>query len=291
MGSARSGPLVVDRTHRSRTTVEPRSTAGHFVVGADRRIDEWDDGAAQLLGVPGADALGAPCSRVVDGRNDFGRAVCGPECPAARALADGRIAATSHLLARTAGGARVRLACDLIALPSGGALGRLRAFDDAAPDLVYDLAGIAALTTRVSNEPLQAGLCDALDFLLHATVADAGEAFLVEPHARGLVRTCHRGRFGRAFDQLSRFDPGTGFPGLVLSHGQTVYTDHLPDDPRFLRSHVKREGFRTYVCTPLTHRSDAVGCSALAFRRRDVALGRVLNLLRWVGTPLALAVD
>lgn len=267
------------------------SGRGYFAIGANRRIVEWDEAATRLLGKPGNEAVGRPCDHVIAGKDDFGRAVCGPVCPNLKTLETGSIASTSRMLVRTVDGARFRIACDLTALPYGGALGRLRGADDTAPDLAYDLAGIAALTVRVSGEPLQQGLRDALDFLLHATGANAGEAFLAEPHGKGLVRTCHRGRLRRAFDQLPRFDPGQGFPGLALSHGQPVYTDHLSEDPRFLRTRVKRNGFTTYVCTPLTNRSDALGCIALAFRRPDVDLERVLNLLRWVGTPLGLVID
>ncbi|MCG3188957.1 MAG: hypothetical protein LKCHEGNO_01190 [Burkholderiaceae bacterium] len=264
---------------------------GHFAIGSDRRIVEWDDAAARLLGVPCDKAIGALCSCVVGGRSDFGRDVCGPVCPAWKALREGSVTGTSRVLARAADGARLRLACDLIALSSGGALGRLRGPDDAIPELAHDLAGVAALTSQVSGEQLQQGLGHALDFLLHATIADAGEAFLAAPHGNGAVRTCHRGRFERAFDQLIRFDAGSGFPGLALSNGQPVYTDHLAADARFLRERVKREGFNSYVCAPLMHRGDALGCLALAFRRSDVDLERVLNLLRWVGTPMSLVVQ
>ncbi|MCC7463904.1 MAG: GAF domain-containing protein [Gammaproteobacteria bacterium] len=243
------------------------------------------------MGEPRDGACGTPCSSVVGGQDDFGRAVCGAACPALKALAAGNLTGTSRMLAPAVDGTLRRLACDLIALPSGGALGRLREGEGASADPAHDLAGIAALTARVAGEPLQQGLRDALDFLVHATVADAAEAFLTEPHGRGMVRTCHRGRFGRAFDQVLRFDPGAGFPGLVLRHGQAVYSDHLPDDPRFLRSQVKRAGFHHYICAPLSKRGDELGCIALGFRRPSIDREHVLNLLRWVGTPLGLVVD
>ncbi|MCC7486198.1 MAG: GAF domain-containing protein [Burkholderiales bacterium] len=278
---------------RRRTdAVEPAWAAnGHFAIDADRRIVEWDDAMARLLGMSREEALGTSCNCAIGGKNDFGRDVCGSACAALRRLAAGNVAGTSRLLVRRIDGQRLRLACDLTTLPSGGALGRLHPADDAGPDLAHDLAGIAALATRVSEEPLQQGLRLTLDFLLHATAADAGEAFLAEPHGRGMVRTCHRGCFGRVFDELLRFDPGEGFPGLVLSHGRPVYTEHLPQDARFLRTHVKQEGFSTYVCSPLSSRSDTLGCLALAFRRSDIDLERVLNLLRWAGTPMGLAAD
>lgn len=283
--------LAVERTPRIRKTTNEHYAAGHFAIGSDRRILEWDVAATHLLGVPEDKALGLTCCQVVGGRSDFGCPVCGPTCPASRALSAGRVAGTSRLLARAAGGARLRLACDLIALPSGAALGRLRAAGDATVDRAHDLAGVAALTTRVSGEGLQQGLRDTLDFLLHATVADAGEVFNAEPHGQGVVRTCHRGCFARAFGEVLRFDAGEGFPGLVLSQGQAAYTDHLADDSRFLRTRVKREGFSTYVCAPLTSRSEALGCFALAFRRSDIDLDRVLNLLRWAGTPMGLILE
>ncbi len=271
-------------------TGEPPA-AGHFAIGADRRIEDWDEAAQRLLGIPGSAALGRPCHEVIAGRSDFGRAVCGPSCPAWKSLGAGEVAGAAQVLVRGADGARLRLDCDLVALPGGGALGRLRSAGHAAPDHSHDLAAIAALTTRASGQPLQQGLRVALGFLMHATAADAGEAFLAEPHGTGMVRTCHRGCFARAFDQLQRFDPGNGFPGLVLANGEAVYTDRLPQDPRFLRTSVKREGFGACVCAPLTSHGDTLGCLALSFRRCDIDLERVLSLLRWVGTPMGLVID
>lgn len=281
----------MDQANQNRAAGNEGIVAGHFAIDADRRIIEWDEAAARLLGVSRDEARGTHCDRVIGGRNDFGHAICGAACTAWKALAAGSITGASKVLVRTVDGARCRLACDLIALPGGGALGSLRRADDAVADLACDLAGIAALTARASGEPLQQGLRHALDFLLERTGADAGEAFLAEPHGKGVMRTCHRGRFGRSFDQMLHFDRGEGFPGFVLAHGQPIYTDHLAEDPRFLRGQVKREGFRTYLCNPLTSGDDAFGCIALAFRRSDVDLERVLNLLRWVSTPMGLVVD
>ncbi|MCC7325390.1 MAG: GAF domain-containing protein [Burkholderiales bacterium] len=282
---------AVDRSRRTNPIEREEFAGGRFAIGADRRIIEWDEAAARLLGVSSGEALGIHCDRVIGGKNDFDHAICGPACTAWKALAAGSISGASKVLVRMADGARRRLACDLIALPGGGALGSLRRADDAAADLAGDLAGIAALTARASGESLQQGLRHALDFLLERTGADAGEAFLAEPHGKGVMRTCHRGRFRRSFDQVLHFDRGEGFPGFVLAHGQPIYTDHLAEDPRFLRTQVTREGFRAYLCNPLTSGDDAFGCIALAFRRPDVDLERVLNLLRWVSTPMGLVVD
>ncbi len=279
------------RSHQTNATVGESGTGGRFVIGADRRITEWGEAMARRLGVLRSEALDTPCDQVLAGKDDFGHAVCGPACPALKALAAGSVTGTAKMLARAADGTRLRLTCELIALPGGGALGSQRCADDAAPDLAYDLAGIAALTARVADEPLQQGLRHALDFLLERTAADAGEVFLAEPHGRGVIRTCHRGGFERSFDELLRFDPDEGFPGRVLAHGQAVYTEHLAEDPHFLRAQVKRDGFKTYVCNPLTSGDDALGCIALAFRHADIDLQRVLNLLCWVSTPLGAVVD
>ncbi len=287
-----TGVTTVDRSHRTNASKREESVYGRFAIDADRRLTEWDEAAARLLGVSSSEALGIPCDRVIGGRDDFGHAICGPACAAWKALVAGRITGASKVLVRTADGARCRLVCNLIALPGGGALGSLRRADPAAaPDLACDLAGIAALTARASSEPLQQGLCHALDFLLERTGADAGEAFLAEPHGKGVMRTCHRGRFRRSFDQMLHFDRGEGFPGSVLAHGQAIHTDHLAEDPRFLREQVTHEGFRIYLCNPLISGDESLGCIALAFRRSDVDLERVINLLRWVSTPMGLVVD
>lgn len=281
----------MDRRHRTDLAGREICVGGRFAVGADRRIIEWDEAAARLLGVPRGRALGLSCGRVIGGRDDFGHAVCGLACPAWKALAAGKPTGTSKLLVRTVDGVRLRLACDLIALPGGGALANLRRADNAAPDLAHDLAGIAVLTAQAAGEPLHQALHHALDFLLERTDADAGEVFLAEPHGKGMVRTCHRGRFGRSFGELPRFDRGEGFPGLVLAHGQPVYSDHLAADPRFLRNQVKHVGFGAYLCHPLSCGGAALGCIALAFRRPNIDLDHVRDLLRWVGTPMGLVID
>ncbi|MBS0327296.1 MAG: GAF domain-containing protein [Proteobacteria bacterium] len=264
---------------------------GHFTIRADRQIVDWDEAAARLLGISRRIALGERCDRAIGGKDAFGRAVCGAECPAARALEAGEVTGRSRFVVRGADGARLRLDCDLIAFPSGGALGRLRRADDCAQDLAHDLAAVAALATAVSTQPPRTGLHHVLRFLLQATRAEVGEALLVEPNDGGVVRSFHTGRFAHAFDEVLRFEPGEGFPGLVLAHGLPEYTDRLPHDVRFLRERVKRAGFTGYACAPLTSRGGAFGCLALGFRQSDIDFDGVLDLLRGIGTPIGLALD
>ncbi len=265
---------------------------GRFAVDGAQRVTEWDQGAATVLEVPERHALGRPCHEVVGGSDDFGRLVCGPNCPALRALHLGHIMGSSTMVVRSRGGGRLRLRCELTALPSipGGALGRIHRSDDPSSALVHDLAGVATLTAKVSGVSLRDGVDQALDFLLETSAAEAAEVFLTEPGGRGMMLTCHRGRFRRAFAQILRFNPGEGFPGLVLARGEPVYTDQLADDSRYLRTRVKQQGFRSYVCSPLTDMTDVVGSIGLAFRRPDVDLDRTLSLLHWVGAPLGLLV-
>ncbi len=210
-----------------------------------------------------------------------------------RALRQGHIAGTSTVVVRARDGARLRLTCELTALPHprGGALGRLRSAAAPAPNLIFELAGAATLAARVSAGPLGEGLEQALDFVLRATAADAAEVFLAEPQGGGMVLTCHRGHFRQAFAEIFRFNPGEGFPGLVLSQRQPVYTDALAEDARFLRLRVKQEGFRSYVGVPLTSLSGVVGSMGVAFKHPGVDLDRALRLLSWAATPTGLLVD
>lgn len=102
-----------------------------------------------------------------------------------------------------------------------------------------------------------------------------------------MVLTCHRGLFRHAFFQITRFNPGEGFPGLVLAYQKPILARALPEDPRYLRTWVKEKGFHAYLSVPLCSPDEIIGSLHVAFRRPDADLDRAFQLLSWAGVPLA----
>ncbi|MBI2862459.1 MAG: GAF domain-containing protein [Chloroflexi bacterium] len=127
--------------------------------------------------------------------------------------------------------------------------------------------------------------------LCEATGAEAAELFLAEPEGRGMVLAGHRGLFRHDFSQITRFDPGEGFPGLALAHREPILTNRLNEDARYLRTRVKERGIRSYVCVPLCGPEGVIGSIHVASRNPDFALGRALSLLSWASVPISMAVQ
>ncbi len=271
-----------------------RGSEGWFAVDRDLCVVEWDEGAESLTGIPRAEALGQHCYRVVAGLDEFGRPICGPNCPVHRALRLGSPVSSSPMVVQTREGRLLRITCQLFALPDppGGVLGRLRPAAHRSSEVVDDLAVTSALSGRVPTGSLQKSVDQALNFLLRVTGAEAGEVWVVEPGSRSVVFVSHQGQFHSAFTQMTRFAPGEGFPGVTLLVKQPVCTDRLPEQPYVLRSRLRQSGLQSYVSVPLLGASGKiVGTMGVSFLERKVNFGRVLRLLGWVSTPLGLKVD
>ncbi len=267
---------------------------GWFTVDRDLRIVEWDEGAEILLGVSRAEAIGQECYRVIAGLDDRGRAVCGPNCPVHRPLRLGLPMSSAPLVIHTRDGRRLRVVCQLFALPDppGGVIGRLRPAVRPSSELVDDLALTSALLGRVLVAPLQETVDQTLRFLIKLTGAQAGEVWLIEPGDRSVVFVGHQGAHRLAFTQITHFGPGEGFPGVILLTRRPVYTDRLPEQPFVLRSRLRHSGLQAYVGIPLTGAGGGlVGTIGVAFQEPRVDFGRALRLLGWVGTPLGLKID
>jgi len=159
-------------------------------------------------------------------------------------------------------------------------------------DLFDQLTCLAAITTALSADTLEAGLERSLELITEATGAEAADLFLSEPGGLGAVLTCHTGPFRHAFCQLVRFERNEGFPGLVLASGAPQLSHRLQSDPRYLRQQVKDAGFQGYVCVPLRHHGEVVGSVGLAFRTATVAVvERARDFLILVGGPIGMAVQ
>jgi DNA-binding CsgD family transcriptional regulator len=67
----------LDDLHRSIDS----TTAPAYITDRDGRIKGWNSAAHALLGHTVAEVRGRRCDQVVDGRDVFGNAICGPGCP------------------------------------------------------------------------------------------------------------------------------------------------------------------------------------------------------------------
>lgn len=113
---------------------------------------------------------------------------------------------------------------------------------------------------------------DVLDAALTTTGAESAEIFLREPGDSGVSLAGFRGLFPEAFNQITHFEDGQGYPGIVVSQGRPLEATDAQNDGRLLRSQVKDLGFRFFLCVPIPGRDRPVGSLDVAWRRGSVAL-------------------
>lgn len=266
-----------------------------FVVDRRLQIVEWGKAAAHALGVLEEDALGHPCYEVVKGHDPFGKAICGPNCPAFQALEGGHLTASCSLVRAGPGGRSQRLHADLTALPhsSGGAVITLvdRSASPLAPgpSIVHDLAALTTLATSMSAGRPQENIDRSIEWLREVTGAEVAELFVAEPKGGDLLLSAHSGPFAGVFSQITRFHRGEGFPGIVEDLGEPITTRSLGEDSRYLRTRVKEQGFRSYACVPIVGNSGTIGVLNVASRRADIDLDRAVRLLTWASGLLGAA--
>ncbi|NOT32078.1 MAG: PAS domain-containing protein [Planctomycetes bacterium] len=94
-----------------------------WVSDPEGRIAHWNERAAALLGTPVADALGAPCHRLVRGSDAAGWEVCRPGCRVAQLARAGASIEALTLRTRTEDGAErwILLAAIPLSAPDGSA--------------------------------------------------------------------------------------------------------------------------------------------------------------------------
>lgn len=279
-----------------------------FVIDEQQRIVQWGDAAAELLALTADAAIGQPCYAVMQGRDPFGRPVCGPDCRAMHTLRAGHLTAACALAADLGAGT-ARLRCELHALPrdAGGAVvhimergsagedseaaPRTAAADQPLAGLLGDLAALAILTTSLSNGNILDRLDELLDLVREATGSESGELFLAEPDGGDLLLAAYRGPFRRAFSQRLRFAQGEGFPGLAVASREPVLTEDLGADRRYRREMVKAKGFRSYACVPLHAEGAPLGAICVGSRGVSAATAETRRFLTWASLPIATALS
>lgn len=285
-----------------------QTTAAHLVIDRDQRITGWSPSASVMLGMVEDAALGRHCFDVVRGRDPSGGAICRARCPAIQALREGRLSHASAMVMDGPVGAGP-VACDAVALPapSDGALitlsersagppisaedgvsaGSAHLLASPAGDRLRDLAAVGSLAANLSSASPDRSAEQTLDWLRRTLDVEASEVFLREPGGQEMLLSYYRGPSAAAFEEISRFAIGEGYPGLVLSHGGVVQTNDLAHDSRYLRERVKSEGFRSYVCVPVCGSEGVIGTLNVATRRSDLDPDRTQRILSWASTSLA----
>ncbi len=109
-------------------------------------------------------------------------------------------------------------------------------------------------------------IADVLDAALSSTGAEVAEIFLRDPDGSGVSLAGLRGPFAAAFNQITHFEEGDGFPGLVVSEGRPLEAAGVSHDRRFRRTSVQQLGFEYFLCVPIPGRERPMGSLDVAWR-------------------------
>ena len=162
-----------------------------------------------------------------------------------------------------------------------------------------------ALTQRSEDLTLLNDIASALvptqglDEIVHKTLAlvmdylnvEAGEIFLLDEESQTLRLVLHRGEAAEAFWTRSRFKLDEGFVGIAAAQKETLVSEDLSKDMRYLRPAVVEAGFRQFVCLPLTSGEKMIGVLGTAKRGDEPFDDRSIQLLTAVGNWAGLAIE
>ncbi|MFQ5922352.1 MAG: GAF domain-containing protein, partial [Anaerolineales bacterium] len=154
-----------------------------------------------------------------------------------------------------------------------------------------DLAAVNDISRVVSGSlELDEILERALDKVLEVAETEAGEIFLLDDSSQELVLRMHRGLFSEAFQEITHFPIGEGFPGLVAMSGEPIVVTDIASDERFRRHEVVNAGFQVMASVPLRAKDRVVGVMNVADRQKTFSTDE-LNLLAAIGNQIGLAVE
>lgn len=133
-----------------------------------------------------------------------------------------------------------------------------------------------------SNGELRAwAIDDVLDAALSTTGAEVAEIFLRDLGGSGVSLAGRRGPFPEAFNEITHFEEGDGYPGLVVSDGRPLEAPDALHDRRFRRTRVQQLGFKHFLCVPIPGRERALGSLDVAWRGgSDAVFDHVVQLSR-----------
>jgi len=152
--------------------------------------------------------------------------------------------------------------------------------------LLNDIAA-ALVPTQGLDDIVQKTLALVMGYLN----VEAGEIFLLDEDSQTLHLVLHRGEAAEAFWTRSRFKVGEGFVGIVAEKNETLVSENLSKDMRYVRSAVVEAGFRQLVCLPLTSGDKLIGVLGTAKRGDEPFDERSIQLLTAVGNWAGLAIE
>ena len=138
-----------------------------------------------------------------------------------------------------------------------------------------------------------------LDEIVHKTLTlvmdylhvEAGELFLLDEETQSLHLILHCGEAAEAFWTRSRFKLGEGFVGIVAKENETLISNDLSKDMRYLRPAVVEAGFKQFICLPLTSGDKMIGVLCTTKRGDEPFDDRSIQLLTAVGNWAGVAIE
>lgn len=134
-------------------------------------------------------------------------------------------------------------------------------------------------------------LSRALDMILDVTQAESAEIFLMDDTSETLVQQKFRGRFIEAFQEITHFKPGEGFPGRIAQTGNVLVVRDLYANPDFLRERVKQAGFQAFAGVPLRSKGKIVGVMDIASLASERPTSEDVSLLSALGNQIGVAIE
>jgi signal transduction histidine kinase len=155
-----------------------------------------------------------------------------------------------------------------------------------------ELAAMNAVGSAISEaRDLEEILSRTLEKVLDVSRAESGEIFLWEEGTDVLVLKAFCGLYPGAFQEITRFRRGEGFPGEIAEKGKPIVIHDLPDQPRFLRTRVTEKGFRSYAGVPLTSKGTVVGVMAIFSLESGIPTAEDVELIEGLGNQIGVAIE
>jgi signal transduction histidine kinase len=155
-----------------------------------------------------------------------------------------------------------------------------------------ELAALNAVGAVINeSRDLEQVLSRALDKVLEVTGAESGEIFLWEEGSDVLVLKAFCGLHPSAFQEITRFRRGEGFPGEIADKAKAIVIHDLLDQPGFLRGRVKEEGFRSYAGVPLVSKGKVLGVMGIFALNPRIPTAEDVVLLEALGTQIGVAIE
>lgn len=145
--------------------------------------------------------------------------------------------------------------------------------------------------TLASSLELDEILQRTLSLLMEYFRMEAGEIFLYEEENQSLRMVLHRGEAAQAFWTRTRFRLGEGIVGLAAQTLQSIVSDDLRREARFVREAIVQAGFRQIACVPLTARDRLKGVLSMIGRTRRKLHREDIRLLESVAGWAGMAIE